>query len=310
MKKITMIISLLLIAALVSGVFSACGIRLPAAEPNVATDVITQEQTDPAPSETEAPETREVRWSYNLRIDTTEDAYDSDDGVRLASTTYERPVLELVSDGDAEAVPPEAMQTVCGAFNERFDEFYNVSEGDDRYYWSSAAGLGATALEQYEAMDEAYRGDFFAYWYNVSVSSYRLEGDLIEIALEFDSYTGGAHGAHSTEGFHFDLQEGAFFELSDLTDAPDGLAGALADEISLQIVTSDEADEYFPGYGTTIKNYGDYKFMLGDDSLTVIFGEYEIAPYAMGPREFVISYDKISRFLNEKGARLLFAEGE
>lgn len=286
MKKITTMISVLLIAALVLGAFSACGFRLPKIGTITTTDAAENAQTEPAP------ETREVRWSYNLRIETTEDTYYGDDGELFASVSYERPVLELVSDGDAEAVPPAAMQDVCIGFNRKLDEIY----------------ADVSAETQGKSAEEMYREMGFRYTYEdeIKVISSRVDGDLVEVELQRYVYSGGAHGGAARWGCHFDLQEAAFFTLADLTDDDAGFARAIADEILRQIDATGAGAYYFDGYEDTVRNKEEQEFTLGENALTVIFGEYEITPYSEGIQEFEISYDTIRSFLNARGERLLF----
>ena len=292
MKKITTMISVLLIAALVLGAFSACGFRLPKIGTITMTDAAESAQTEPATEVTEVPETREVRWSYTLRIETTEDTYYGDDDELYATVSCERPVLELVSDGDADSIPPAAMQAVCDSFNRNFDEIY--------------ADLSAET--QGKSAEETYReiGFRYAYENEIKVIASRVDGDLVEIELQQYIYCGGAHGGCARVGWHFDLQEGEFFTLSDLTDDDAGLSRAVSDEILRQIDATGAGAYYFDGYEETIRNKEQQEFTLGENAMTVIFGEYEIASYADGIQEFEVSYDTIRGYLNARGERLLF----
>ena len=266
--------------------------------PSESADESTVSGPDSADESTGSdPDSADVNWSYELRVETTEDTYDSDDGVRLATVSFERPVLEPVCDGDASgAEAPEKMRAVCEKFNKEFDELYRDT---------SAEQLGEGAKKQYEATREENRQYFGGHTYDVSVKSSRIEGDLVEVTIGIYGFAGGAHGGSSRRGYHFDLQNGEFFKLADITDDYDGLALEIYNEIIRQIDESGETDDYFPGFWETISDRDDYAFSLGDDSLTVFFGEYEIAPYAKGICEFEISYGEVCRFLNERGERLL-----
>ncbi|MBQ6430363.1 MAG: DUF3298 domain-containing protein [Oscillospiraceae bacterium] len=248
----------------------------------------------------------EGTWSYSLRIEETFEEYTTDGGAVLATGSFERPVLELINDdGATEGTPPAELQRVCNSFNDFFDTIYSIPEDDERYAYCTVAGLGKAAEEWYNAMDADAHEYFYAYFYNIEVPVSRLEGDLVEIELMTSVYCGGAHGGSGKAGYHFDLKTGEFFTLADLTDDMAGLGGTLADEILRIIAESGEADYYFSGYEDTVRNYGNYNFSLGSSALTVIFGEYEIGPYAMGIQTFAVSYDVIAPFLNARGERLL-----
>lgn len=290
MKKILTMISGFLIAALLLSALTGCRFLIPAFPQSAD----TEEQTD-APTErgTEAPaEPDEGGWNYVLKIETTGDEYYGDDGERFASVSYERPVLELACDGDPDAIPPAAMQAVCDSFNRNFDEIYAGS---------SAETYGKSAEEMYREM-----GFRYTYEDEIKVISSRVDGNLVEVELQRYVYSGGAHGGAARWGCHFDLQEAAFFTLADLTDDDAGLSRAVSDEILRQIDATGAGEYYFNGYEDTIRNKDAQEFTLGETSLTVIFGEYEIASYADGILEFEIPYDLIRGYLNARGERLLF----
>ena len=217
--------------------------------------------------------------------------------MHLASVSIERPVLELACDGNfGGAAAPREMQEICDSFNELFEELYPDSAVDE---------VCDRALEFYEGASKEIQSSFPAFEESVAVKDPRIEGDLVELVIDRYGYWGGAHGGGSRTGYHFDLQSGLFFDLTYVTDDIAGLNEAIADEILSQIYDRNESDRYFSGYGETIRDYGDYNVALGNDSLTVIFGEYEILPYAAGIPEFEISYGVVSRYLNEDGERLL-----
>ena len=293
MKKITAPLSAALIAALLMSALTGCRFVIPAfpqgADSESKPGTQTEEHTN-APTEA-ATEPDEGRWNYVLTIETTEDTYYGDDGTLFATVTYERPVLELA--GDPDAVPPAAMQNVCDIFNRNFDEIY-----DD----SAAETHGKSA-------EETYREIGFGYTYEdeIRVLRSRVDGDLVEVELQRYIYAGGAHGGSARWGCHFDLREAAFFTLADLTDDDAGLARAIAEEVIRQIDANDAGTSFFDGYEETIRNKEAQEFTLGENALTVIFGEYEITPYSEGIQEFEISYDIIRSFLNARGERLLLS---
>ena len=255
-------------------------------------DIRTETQTEPA----------EINWSYSLVTETLEREYDSDEGVHLASVSCERPVLELVSDADsAGAKPPKDMQNICDVFNEKFESLYSESFVENTC---------DSAKKLYDEIGEENRSYFNAFKDTVTVKDPRIEGDLVELVIEHYGYWGGVHGGASRTGYHFDLMSGSFFDLSYVTDDISGMNEAIGNEIFSQISEKGEQDHYNPGYYDTIRNYTNFNFALGDDSLTVIFGEYEIAAYAAGMPEFEVSYGEISRYLNEDGERLLKPSAE
>ncbi len=298
-RKLILTVLALILAAFLFG----CGKgKLPPFFTMPATDedttVVTDKPTDTGSDTEEA----DIEWSYSLTTEKLEKEHKAENGKLLASVSIERPVLELMSDGgNGGETPPDEMQRICGAFNENFEELYSDSSADE---------VCSRAEEYYNTLDKDNQTSFIAFEERVTVKGQRVEGDLVELVVEAYGYYGGAHGLMSRTGFHFDLQTGSFFGLADVTDDISELNGAIADEIVSQIYSNDEYDKFFSTVADTIRNYSNYNFSLGDDSLTVLFGEYEIAPYAAGLPEFEISYGVISRYLNENGERLLAPSAE
>ena len=68
---------------------------------------------------------------------------------------------------------------------------------------------------------------------------------------------------------------------------------------------SDEADLYFDDYADTILMMDDFAVSFDEYGMTVTFAEYDIAPHAGGMPSFLIPYAEFSRYLNERGERLL-----
>lgn len=239
----------------------------------------------------------ELTWHYELREQAAPDKFVGEGGVLLATIDCNYPELIAVSDGATDAPVPQEIQTVLDAFN----------SGVWQYILSvpTAAELGKTALEQYNETDPAYRDSFASYFSGTEIVSSRISGSLAEAQLLASEYWGGAHGSSRFVNFHFDTETGTFFELADLTDTPDKLHEFIAREVVNSVYESGESEWYFDGFDQTVAAREAYNVSFGGDGISVIFDEYEIAPYAAGLPEFEITYDKLSRFLNERGQRLL-----
>ncbi|MBO4915754.1 MAG: DUF3298 domain-containing protein [Oscillospiraceae bacterium] len=270
---------------------------------NAAQPAATNTGSEPAPASgtTEPksePQPDNAVWSYTLTTENTEGEYKNDDGVLLATVSCERPVLSLSCEGGAQnAEPPKDMQKVCDVFNRGIDEV----AGD----MPTAESLGADAQLQYNEMPEEYRESFYGYSEELAVESTRISGSLLETMFSSYGYWGGAHGGMSYINLHFDLETGSFFGLADLTDNYEGLKKMLADDIINQIYEGGENEYLFDDFEDTVRNSDDYNFSIGEDGITVIFGQYELAAYVYGILEYQISDGKLSRFLNERGERLL-----
>ena len=297
MKRTTVIATILAILLVLAGCAAEEQTR-PAAADGTAAERTEEERQTPAAVEPEPePEPEpEAAWHYEVKTENVKDKYE-DGGVVLAKTDNDYPVLELVCDGGDGKQPPEEMQTVADAFNR--GSWGYMLELDSAYE------LGVSALEQYNGTDAAYRQYFSPYSDITEICSTYEHGELLDVQIFHSVYWGGAHGAEDFRNFHFDLKTGEFFELSDLTDTPEKLRSAIAGDIIDGIFERGEERAYFDGFAQTIKEREEYNVSFGEDGISVIFSEYEIAPYASGMPEFSVPYEKIARFLNERGRRLL-----
>ncbi len=263
-------------------------------------------EPDGAPSvEPTKPEEIPQEWDYDLTTETASEEYKNDDGVLLATWSYEQPILQLknaagetfLGELPIHGVTEEQL-AVCRAFNDATSESV-------RDALAGFEDLKAGALEQWNEMGEAYRESFAVHEEETSVAGVFRRGDLLEVATMMYGYWGGVHGGTAVRHLHFDLDAGEFFALGDLTDRATELYGALADEILTQIYASGESEWYFDDFYETIRNKDDYNVSFGENALTAYFDQYEIAPYVMGILEFEIPYANIAQYLNERGERLL-----
>lgn len=141
-----------------------------------------------------------------------------------------------------------------------------------------------------EAQKEPIGGDYPAptYYagvnYNVPYNNY----GLLSINVQYDSYTGGAHGMYHWETLNFDVNTGRFLQLKDLFIPGEDYQSLVLSEIHRQIEL--EPEIYFPDAVENL-NYlpEDQPFYMTDGYVVVYFGLYEIAPYAAGIREFKVT---------------------
>jgi hypothetical protein len=244
------------------------------------------------------PQTGTIAWHYVLTTDKRTEEKKNAEGVLLAETRYELPKLEAICDGgDASQTPPEAQRRVCEVFNSRVAELSKSL--------TTVEKLAESAQEQYTEMSEEYRKSFGSYTEELRVSESRQRGDLLEVSFQTYGYWGGAHGGSSFFSWHYDLADGKFIELADLSDQPDKLNQMVANEIISSIENGADTDEYVEDYAEIIRAKEGFEVSFGADAMTVIFSQYEIASYAFGIPTFEISYDKLAPLLNERGRRLL-----
>ena len=107
--------------------------------------------------------------------------------------------------------------------------------------------------------------------------------DIVSVRLTFYSYTGGAHGGSAIHGFNFDRIDGHQLTLDDALHliglSLDDAAAQAKDQLTARLGDALFADGALP----KPENY--QTFVVGADSVTFIFQEYQVAPYAAGPQE-------------------------
>lgn len=294
MKKTAILAAALSALLILAGCAGGKQTEAPAEQPQTAQTVQEQPKASESPAAEEPPA---PTWHYEVKTTTAADKYE-DGGVLFASIDYDFPELVPVCDsGDKSAEPPQEVKAIS-------DAFYEGS-------WGYILGLedvrelGSAARQQYNEMGEEYRQYFTAYWGTTEVSRTYERGDLLDVSIFHSAYWGGAHGSADEKNLHFDLKTGEFFELNDLSDTPEELRGMIAEDIIDGIYDRGEEDWYFDGFAQTVREHESYNVSFGEDGVSVVFDEYDIAPYAAGMPEFTVPYEKLARFLNERGKRLL-----
>jgi hypothetical protein len=130
----------------------------------------------------------------------------------------------------------------------------------------------------------------------------RNDDDYLSIYLTYYEYTGGAHGSHYDLVYNFDMATGERIELKDLFKADADYVALLNKEIQAQIEAIAKSNEEIRGEAfnpyTGFQSISDnQQFYITDDSIVVIFGLYEIAPYAAGIPSFEIPFEKLEGVL-------------
>jgi Protein of unknown function (DUF3298). len=118
------------------------------------------------------------------------------------------------------------------------------------------------------------------------------KNNILSIPVVYYQYTGGAHGGNNKVGYNFDLTTGKQLELSELFEANFDYKKVIS-EIVLKEMKANP-DWYFPEAFDKIEESIEKRpYYLEEGNLVVYYGEYEIAPYAAGIREFKIPFSML-----------------
>ena len=109
--------------------------------------------------------------------------------------------------------------------------------------------------------------------------------DVLSYSEQIDTYLGGAHGSHYVRYYNFDLATGKLLGIQDVVPAEKEMLVLMTmqEKLCEDWEAKDLADLQEK---TGITMLGDLyltdNFLLQGDSITVLFNQYEIAPYAAG----------------------------
>lgn len=147
------------------------------------------------------------------------------------------------------------------------------------------------AVEQYDySMENRFPFHMFE-----AVSAYEVtknENDILSLYYDHYTYTGGAHGNTVRASETWNTEDGSRIGLYSFTDDPVRYQTEILENIRAQIASQIESGEgmYFDDYSTLIVEYFNPKsFYLTPQETVVYYQQYEIAPYASGIPEFLIT---------------------
>jgi hypothetical protein len=141
------------------------------------------------------------------------------------------------------------------------------------------------------------RPDFPWYLSNGGRVSY-LEGGLVSLMLDFDSYTGGAHPYPYTISVNYDLNTSHLLTLDELFTPGADYLTLVANEAKTRLETEGYLD--FPeGAEPTLDNYQVWN--ITPDGLLINFDVYQVAPYAAGPQTVTIPYAALADIIDPVG---------
>ncbi len=250
---------------------------------------IPAQPVETTPAET-AEEPQEQAAIYTTEARTVETEITAEDGTVVGNTKCT--LNYLTTDGG------EEMQAVCKTFNDAMDAFAAETYAEDSEF-------AAHSREVYE-WQTSENIEFMPCYDEFAVTDTLMSDTMLSIVGAGSNYTGGAHPNNYMMAWNYDLRNGKFFTLNDLTDDPAALRAAIADEVFFQIAAESDSEMYNEDYADTLRATEDFNvyFQTGN-MMTVWFDEYVIAPHAAGIPAFSMELSVIDPYLNAAGAALL-----
>lgn len=142
-------------------------------------------------------------------------------------------------------------------------------------------------------------GAWYSYYKSIESYVQFYENDLLVYRVEYNEYTGGAHGMYMTSFLNMDLTLMRPLHLDDIfiEDYQEPLTDLIWNQLMADNkVTTHEALEDL-GYASTGDITPVENFFLSKEGITFYYNVYEITPYAMGPVKVTIPYAMMERLL-------------
>ena len=174
--------------------------------------------------------------------------------------------------------------------------------GDEGSY-PSVDALMQAFIDEYRRLKEDQPSYEHTWFLERKVFVLHNTPDILSMSLSERTFTGGAHGVATVTFSNLDPRTGESVRLSDVL-----VEGYQAKLLPLAEARFREVRNIEDGMSLTDAGFTSFEngvfaltdnFAVGDDELAFYYNAYEVAPYALGPTEIVLSYDELNGLLKE-----------
>lgn len=144
-------------------------------------------------------------------------------------------------------------------------------------------------------------GGWYSYYKNIESHVQLYTKSLLVYRIDYNEYTGGAHGIYTTNYLNVDLKQKRILHLDDIFagDYKEALTDLIWNQLMADNkVTTHEALEDL-GYGSTGDIAPTENFYLSPTEITFYYNVYDITPYSMGPVKVTIPFTMLEHLLGE-----------
>lgn len=169
-------------------------------------------------------------------------------------------------------------------------------------YLSNYKGLTDEFKAEMAKADESPVGAWFSYYEMSSNDIAYNKNDMLSYTVNFENYTGGAHGAHSFTNHVINLKTGDVIKEEDIfiENFQDDLAQILVDRIAKQNNIDNPKELESVGFFSIEEIFPNGNFLVDDYGITYTFNEYEIAAYVVGATNVHLPYEEIQYLLKKE----------
>ncbi len=143
-----------------------------------------------------------------------------------------------------------------------------------------------------------YGGNNLQYYFFLEYFYSRFNKNIISFKFNSEYFTGGAHPNHDIMCFTYNLQNGKKMELADFFIENSDFLKRISDYSVNSLMQNEYADEEWikEGAGENIDNF--QRFIVTENSFVFYFPPYQVAPYAAGEQQIIISFSELKDILN------------
>ena len=133
--------------------------------------------------------------------------------------------------------------------------------------------------------NESSVGAWYSYYKGIESHVQLYEKNLLVYRINYNEYTGGAHGIYMTTYLNFDLGLMRPLRLDDIFvgDYQEPLTDLIWNQLMADNGAKTRAELEDMGYGSTGEIAATENFYLNKDGITFYYNVYDITPYAMRP---------------------------
>lgn len=147
--------------------------------------------------------------------------------------------------------------------------------------------------------NESSVGAWYSYYKGIESHVQLYEKNLLVYRINYNEYTGGAHGIYMTTYLNFDLGLMRPLRLDDIFvgDYQEPLTDLIWNQLMADNKAKTRAELEDMGYGSTGEIAATENFYLNKDGVTFYYNVYDITPYAMGPVVVSLPFQMLEHML-------------
>ena len=147
--------------------------------------------------------------------------------------------------------------------------------------------------------NESSVGARYSYYKGIESHVQLYEKNLLVYRINYNEYTGGAHGIYMTTYLNFDLGLMRPLRLDDIFvgDYQEPLTDLIWNQLMADNGAKTRAELEDMGYGSTGEIAATENFYLNKDGVTFYYNVYDITPYAMGPVVVSLPFQMLEHML-------------